>query len=416
MKDATQLAEQFFRHESGRLVASLVRSLGAEHIQLAEDVVQEAIVRALRTWPYYGVPENPAAWITLTAKNLALDSLRHQSVLRRKQAAVFGARHSWTAEVQSVDLDSIGVDIEDAVLRLLFVCCHPGVPRVAQLALALRTLCGLSVGEIASALLSTDQAVARRITRAKDRLKELKVEGELPPETEIRARVDGVLKTLYLMFNEGYKSASGPSLLKPDLCLEAIRLTRMAATLPVATPSVHALLALMCFQAARFPAREDPQGTLLTLAEQDRTMWDRSLIQEGMAHLARSAVGESVDAFHLQAAIAGVHCSAERYSDTDWPTVLRLYDLLVHVEDSRVTRLNRAVAVWKVHGPAAGLAEALPLTWDDYYLWHAVVGEMQREAGHSAAAAHAFHRAMGLASSEPEKRHLLKRFKSVSEL
>jgi RNA polymerase sigma-70 factor (ECF subfamily) len=399
MPDPEKLTEAFFRHEAGRLVASLVRSLGAEHMQLAEDVVQEALLRALRIWPYYGVPENPAAWITLTAKNLALDALRRQKVAKKKETSVYGYRQFWKAEDYEVDLDKVGQEVEDAVLRLLFVCCHPSLAPSAQLALSLRTLCGLSVAEISAALLSTDQAVARRITRAKDRLREMDVDVNQPlgPELHHR-RVDTVLKTLYLMFNEGYKSAAGTELVRIDLCEEAMRLTRLVTrmALPVATP--HALLALMCFQHARHATRTDSRGNLLTLAAQDRSRWDKRLIQEGMAHLGCSAMGDQVTPFHLQAAIAGLHCAAESYEATDWVAILKLYDSLVNLEDTPVTRLNRAVAVGRVKGPVQGLKEALPLAWNDYYLWHAVIAEMQMQSGDMAAAAQSYHRAATLAA------------------
>lgn len=414
MNEATQLAERFFRHESGRLVASLVRSLGTQHIQLAEDVVQEALVRALRTWPYYGVPENPAAWITLTAKNLALDALRRQSVARRKEAAVFGARREWTASTREVDLDSFGTDMEDAVLKMLFVCCHPALPRTAQLALALRTLGGLSVGEIAAALLSTEQAVARRITRAKDRLRDLGVESTLPHPADMAQRLKAVLQTLYLMFNEGYKSTSGPHLLKADLCIEAMRLTRILGAMESGVSSVHALLALMCFHAARFATRTSVDGEILLLADQDRSTWDQAMIGEGMVHLGRSADGDAVDPLHLQAAILGTHCAAPSYAATDWTTILRLYDMLVHIEDTPVTRLNRAVAVGHVHGPAAGLAAVLPLDWRDHYLWHAVVGEFQMRVGEGVQAAQSLHRAQSLTQSVPEKKLLAQKLRSLS--
>src|SRR6516164_3575029 len=287
----SQLVEHLFRHESAKMVATLTRIFGIEHLNLVEDVVQEALGRALQTWPYRGIPENPSAWIMRASRNLALDVIRREKVFRGKEAEIahlIEASGSSTPEVVSFSEN----EIADDRLRMMFVCCHPVIPAEAQVALALKTLCGFSVPEISHAFLTTEAAIAKRLTRAKQKIQEAQIPFEIPTGDELTRRLDSVLHSLYLLFNEGYKASSGENLVREELCEEAIRLTQLLAQHRAGNqPKMHALLALMLLNAARIPARQDDEGNLLRLEEQDRSLWDQAMIARGMFHLHESAAG-----------------------------------------------------------------------------------------------------------------------------
>lgn len=378
---------------------------GLDRLELAEDVVQEALARALKIWPFYGVPDNPAAWLTQTAKNLALDAIRREANLKRKQNDIVESGERWSAHIER---DFTANEIEDARLRLMFVCCHPVLPEEAQTALALKTLCGFGVHEIANAFLTTEAAIAKRLTRAKHRLKEGQVALELPHGEDLSDRLDGVLKTIYLLFNEGYKASSGEDLIRKELCAEAIRLGALVARHPAGNmPTTHALLALMLFNGARLSTRVDHEGHILRLRDQDRSQWDRVMISRGMWHLAYSGQGTNLSSTHFQAAIAAFHCAAETYESTDWPQILKLYDRLLEVEDSPVVALNRACVVRQIEGPAAGL-RAVELinnqkALGSYYLFYAVLAEFQSELQDHKDAARNLCRAIELTSLKSEK-------------
>lgn len=409
--EVNRLTDHLFRHEAGRVVSMLVKSLGVEHLQLAEDVVQEAMTRALRTWPFYGVPDNPAGWIAQTAKNFALDAVRREGIFRRKQVDMFGSTHRWSAQVGEADFETFGREVEDAVLRLMFVCCHPIVPTNAQPVLALKTLGGFGVNEIARALFLTDAAVSKRLTRAKEKLSEGGVSTDLPIGENLEERLNGVLKTLYLLFNEGYKASTGDVLIREDLCAEAIRLTLLLAGMPVGNrPRTHALLALMLLNAARLDARVDIEGNVLRLRDQDRSKWNAEMIGEGLRHLAISATGEEIDTLHLQAAIAAVHCTAPSFERTDWAQIVGLYDHLLLIDPSPVVALNRAVAVGELYGPEAGLMaiDAIPdrAVLDSYHLLYAVCAEFESRLGRADIAAKLLEKAITFAGSIPDRAFL----------
>jgi RNA polymerase sigma factor (sigma-70 family) len=394
------------------MVATLTRIFGIEHLGLAEDVVQEALVRALQTWPFYGVPENPSAWIMRVSRNLALDAVRREQVFRHKEAEIISLmdRHS-PAPDTTVFTEQ---EIADDRLRMMFVCCHPLIPAEAQVVLTLKTLCGFSVTEISRALLTTDAAVAKRLTRAKQRIRDERIRYEIPAGGELVARLDGVLQSLYLLFNEGYKASSGESLLREEFCQEAIRLTGLLAKHPAGNqPKTHALLALMLLNAARFPARTDGEGNLLRLEDQDRTKWDDSVLARGMFHFAQSAAGEELTEYHVQAGIAACHSAAADYDSTDWERILSLYDRLVEFDDSPVVALNRAVAVANVHGPAAGLSAVQAIRnrtqLDSYYLLYAVLGDLEERQANFKTAAACFRQALALTTLPSEQRFLAKR-------
>lgn len=411
--DVPRLADRLFREEAGKLVSVLTRIFGIDRLELAEDAVQEALVRALRTWPYYGIPENPAAWITQTAKNLALDIVRREKRFRDKEPEIIAFMDGFVLG-ESPALDT---EIKDDRLRLMFACCHPLIPQEAQTALALKTLCGFSTAEIASAFLTTEAAVAKRLTRARQKIRESRIPFEIPAGEELSVRLDGVLQTLYLLFNEGYKASSGDSLIREELCQEAIRLATLLAEHPSANqPRTHALLALMLLNAARLATRVDAEGNILRLKEQDRSSWNQPMIAGGMSHLAQCAAGDEISVYHLQAGIAACHCAAADYKSTDWPRILALYDRLVQIDDSPVVALNRAVAIAEVHGPRAGI-EAIEAVQNNqqlesYYLLYAVLAEFESQLNDLLASAGHLRKALQLAGVKSERLFLLSRLRN----
>ena len=412
-----QLAEHLFRHEAGKLVSVLTGIFGLDRLQLAEDVVQEALVKALQTWPYYGVPKNPAAWLTQTAKNLALDVIRREKLFSDKQPQIITFIENWANECDPEDSPAFDSEIKDRRLQLMFACCHPLVPADAQAALALKTLCGFSPAEIASAFLSSEAAIAKRLVRARQKIRELNLPFEIPSGEESSARLDGVLQTLYLLFNEGYKASSGAALIREDLCQEAIRLALLLAEHPAGNqPRTHALLALMLLNAARLPSRVDDEGNLLRLQEQDRSCWHPSLIARGMFHIAHSAAGDELSEYHLQAGIAACHCAARDFASTDWAQILELYDRLLEFDDSPVVALNRAVALAEVRGPQAGIEAVAEIknlqSLESYYLLHAVLGEFETRLNHGSAAAAHFRKSLQLAEIKSEQVFLAKRLQA----
>ncbi len=413
-----KLVEHFFRHETGRLHGALIRLLGVQNFTLAEDIAQEALLRALRTWSMGGVPENPAAWITRVAMNLAKDTLRHQRMSAAKEPAVI--KHiEQTLPSPAVAME-IARTIRDDTLRLLFVCCHPSIAPDAQVVLALKILCGFSTGEIARAFLSSEAAIEKQLTRTKQRIAEANIGFDLPEGTELSDRINGVLATLYLLFNEGYKASAGDRLLREDLCQEAVRLTSLLVAHPAGNlPRSHALLALMLLNAARFPSRVDEHGDLLRLDDQDRSKWNQALIERGLLHLVQAAQGTEVGEYHLQAGIAACHCTAADSASTDWPRILRHYDELNRIKPSPIVALNRAVAVANVHGAQAGLdaIHAIPdhERLEKHHLFHAVVGELQWRLNEHRAAAESFRRALQLAQVGPEQQHLTRMLERSSD-
>jgi RNA polymerase sigma factor (sigma-70 family) len=411
-QEVSGIVEHLFRHEGAKMVAILTRIFGIEHLNLAEDVVQEALVRALQTWPFYGVPKNPSAWIMRASRNLALDVVRRRKVFQNKQAEI----------IRLMDRDSASLDeaifsedeISDDRLRLMFVCCHPAIPPEAQVALALKTLCGFSVTEIGHAFLTTEAAIAKRLTRAKQKISQGRIPFEIPAGTELAQRLDNVLQSLYLLFNEGYKASSGENLVREELCEEAIRLTELLVAHPAGNqPKTHALLALMLLNAARNRTRLDNEGNLLRLQEQNRTRWDKSMIVRGMFHFAQSAAGDELSEYHLQAGITACHCAAKDYESTDWQKILSLYDRLIEFDQSPVVALNRAVAIANIRGPKAGLQAVRSVRGlkklNSYYLLYAVLGEFEMQSGNLQTAAEQFRKSFELAGTKSERAFLLKR-------
>jgi RNA polymerase sigma factor (sigma-70 family) len=412
--EISAVVEHLFRREAGKLVSTLTRIFGIANLTLAEDVVQEALIRALQTWPYYGVPSNPSAWLMRTARNLALDVLRREKLFREKEGQISVLMEQLSDRPDAAEAVRCENEIRDDTLRMMFACCHPLLPPEAQVALALKTLCGFGTMEIANAFLTSEASIAKRLTRAKQKLRESGVSFEIPTGDELALRLDSVSQTLYLLFNKGYKASTGERLVREELCREAIRLTGVLVEHASGNrPQTHALLALMYLNAARLPARVDTAGNFLQLKDQDRTHWDRALIARGIYHLARSADGAEITKYHLEAGIAACHCAARDYESTDWRQILGLYDRLVALEPSAVVALNRAVALAHVHGPAAGLAavEAIPdrASLDSYYLLYAVLGDFEVRRGNFRQAVAQFHRALELTELASERAFLANR-------
>jgi RNA polymerase sigma-70 factor (ECF subfamily) len=390
---------RIFREEYGRSVAALVRAFG--DIDLAEDAVQDAFAVALRTWTREGVPPNPGGWITTTARNRAIDGLRRNARGRELQ------RHAAALDQPDDECEETG-PVADDRLRLIFTCCHPALSPEAQIPLTLRLLGGLSTGEVASAFLVPEATMAKRLVRAKHKITAARIPYRIPTEAELVDRLPPVLAVVYLIYNAG---AGGPS--GVDLRHEAIRLARIIALLMPDEPEVAGLLALLLFTESRHPARFSDDGSIVVLADQDRTRWDGSLIEEGQALVRACLRRDQPGPYQLQAAINAVHSEAPSIEATDWPQILAVYDHLLEQSPTSVVALNRAIAVAEVQGPAAGLALVDQLDLDGYYALHATRADLLRRLGRSDDAIHAYTRAVELAPSESERSFLEQRLAAV---
>jgi RNA polymerase sigma-70 factor (ECF subfamily) len=403
------MVDHLFRNRAGQMVAYLARLLGPEHLDLAEEVVQEALLKALQRWPHTGVPENPAGWLFRVARNAALDAVRRHTVFGEKSRELVAELTRSAAEAVPEDA-VLDAQLRDDELRMVFMCCHPAIAREARVALSLKTVGGFSTREIARAFLADESAIAQRLVRAKRQIRDAGLRLELPAGRELGERLDSVLEVIYLMFNEGYAAHSGEELIRRDLCYEALRLGQLVGSSSASLPKAHALAALMAFQAARLPARVDEAGEMVLFEDQDRSRWDKDLIALGFHHLERCAEGTEMTEYHVQAAIAAVYAQARDPQATDWPAILDLYDQLVGMNPSPVVALNRAVALSKVQGAQVALDAIEALTGDpalrNYYLLPAVRGRLLLDLGQRPAAAACFTQALKRPCSEPERRFL----------
>jgi RNA polymerase sigma factor (sigma-70 family) len=349
--DLHDLFDDHFRHRHGRLTASLLRRFGPGSLELVEDALQEAMARALRHWPYAGVPDEPTAWLGRVAHNLVIDGMRREAPSLPGEIAL--------AEGEALArTDQEPDELSDDRLRLIFTCCHPALSPSSRVALTLKCVCGFGVAEIAGALLCGEDAIARRLSRAKATLRVEAAEFEIPAGGELRARMDSVLDVLYLVFNEGYSAHAGEEMIRQDLVEEALRLCGiLLRSEETAEPRTHALAALMLFVGARNPARLSPSGELTVLASQDRRLWRRDWLALAWQHFQASMDGDRLSPFHVEAAIASCHAAAAHYAATDWAQILEHYDQLVAMTSSPLARLNRSVALFKVKGAKAALAD-----------------------------------------------------------
>jgi RNA polymerase sigma factor (sigma-70 family) len=399
-----------WRIEAPRLIAGLTRIV--RDVGLAEDLAQDALVAALEQWPESGVPDKPGAWLMATAKHRAIDRLRRDSTLARKRDEL-GRDLEIERELSLIDTQAAG-DIGDDLLRLVFIACHPVVPKEGRVALTLRLLGGLTTDEIARAFLVPEPTIAQRIVRAKRTLSAARVPFEVPKSAELAARLSSVLEVIYLIFNEGYSATAGDDWMRPALCLDALSLGRVLAGLLPNEPEVHGLVALMEIQASRSPARVGPAGEPILLLDQNRGRWDQLLIRRGLAALARAeSLGATLGPYGLQAAIAACHARARTAAETDWPRIVALYDALSEIAPSPVVKLNRAVAYAMAFGPAAGLELVDALVPEPslkaYHLLPSVRGDLLAKLGRSEEARVEFERAASLTRNAREREMLLER-------
>jgi predicted RNA polymerase sigma factor len=403
------------RRESGRLIAALTRIFGVHNLALAEDVVQDALCRALEVWGERGTPDNPAAWLMATAKHRALDIVRRERRLRTFAPELGRLLDTEWTLAPVIDEAFAPPIVRDEQLRMMFSCCHPRLPEEVQLALILNILCGFGAAEIAAAFLTGRAAIEKRISRGKKVLAGARTLFDLG-DAEFASRLSTVRHALYLLFNEGYHGASASSAVRVDLCHEALRLTALLREhAPAATPTTHALAALMCLHAARLPARIDPHGDLSALADQDRTRWDAALLADGLALFRQSAAGDELTPYHLEAAIAVAHAAARSIADTDWPQIVSLYDRLMAIAPSPVVAMGRAVAVGQSEGPARGLAALHAIDDRDrlarYPFYPAAMGDLELRRGRAIAARAHFEAALALARNDAERRFLDRRLR-----
>jgi RNA polymerase sigma-70 factor (ECF subfamily) len=414
---APEFPEHWFRHEFGRLVSVLSRRFGVHRVEVCEDAAQTALLRAVEVWPNRGLPDDKSAWLFRVATNHVLDALR-----REKRTEPCGDEvERAPAETSGEEAVRLEGEVQDDQLRLLFVCADPAIPLESQMVLALKTMCGFSTAEIARRFFQSEEAIHKRLQRARATLRERApaLDTETPPLEELAPRLPAVLHILYLLFTEGYSSAQPDRVIRRELCEEAVRLGLLLVEHAVgAAPATDALLALMYLNAARFEARVDGAGGLLLLEEQDRARWDAELIHLGLSHLARASRGDALSRYHVEAGIAAEHCLAPSYEATRWEEIARLYEILDDIAPSPVNTLNRAIAVAAWKGPAAALAliEALrPPSWlVGYYLWDATLGELHRRNGdHARAVAHLTD-ARDAAPTQAEKALLQRRLRACS--
>ena len=426
MERIAQVVEQVYRRESGRILAALIGSL--RDFTLAEDALQDAVEVALRQWPEQGVPRNPAAWLTTIARRRAIDRLRREGVLTRKQETLLALEQLERSDASDFP-DTIN-DAEDTIpfpderLKLLFTCCHPALPLEARVALTLRTLGGLSTAEIAAAFLTPLPTMAQRLVRAQRKIRDAGIPYRVPPLPLLAERMEGVLAVLYLIFNEGYASTSGDALIRQDLCAEAIRLARVLVELIASEadlsdePEATGLLALMLLHASRRAARVDAAGDLVLLEDQDRTLWNWAEIVEGMELLDAALALRRPGPYQIQAAISALHAEAPTADETDWRQIALLYARLVHMTPSPVVELNQAVAVAMADGPDAGLEllDRLRLgeTLAHYHLYHAARADLLRRAGRYKDAAASYRAALRLCQNRIEQRFLQRRLAEVT--
>ncbi|MFZ0746973.1 MAG: RNA polymerase sigma factor [Terracidiphilus sp.] len=406
--------ETLYRSESGRVLATLVRLLG--DLDLAEESMHEAFAAALESWPQAGIPDKPRPWLISTARFKAIDAMRQRARFDGAERDLVAHMESLRGKGEIGEEEGADGEIEDDRLRLIFTCCHPALAPEGQVALTLREVCGLTTEEIARAFLVTPAALAQRIVRAKAKIRETPIPYEVPTPQELPERLDAVLQVIYLVFNEGYSAAAGAEVTRAELTCEAIRLGRLLTELQT-EPEVMGLLALMLLQESRRAARTSPAGELILLENQDRSLWNKGQIAEGVVLLRKGMKSRRFGPYTLQAAIAAVHAEAESVAATDWRQIVAIYDQLVRIQPSPVVHLNRSVAIAMRDGPEAGLKHIDAVLehgeLGNYYLAHAARADMCRRLGRTAEARASYEKALALTQQEPERQFLQERIRQL---
>jgi RNA polymerase sigma factor (sigma-70 family) len=415
-----QLVDHLFRHETGKLTSVLTRIFGPHNLELAEDVVQDTLLEAMKVWNYKGVPENPVAWLYKVAKNKALNIVNREKYKREytSESAHF-LRSEWTANAALENLFSES-EIQDDQLRMMFTCCHPSISSDSQVSLTLKTLCGFSIPEIAKAFLTTDENINKRLKRARQTIREDRIAFEVPEGLQLEQRLDAVIQTIYLLFNEGYSASKGNDVIRYELCGEAIRLAEIIANNSIIKKksNVYASLGLMYLNASRFRSRLNAKGEILTMAEQDRSQWDRDLMQKGFYYL-EQASNQNISVYHILATISAYHCTAPDFESTDWASILSLYDKLLLIDNSPVVVLNRAVALAKVSGPKKAIEELRGIqehaSMKANHLFYSALAEFYMQLNKYKEAAENLNMAISLSPLEAEKNLLRKKREVCNE-
>lgn len=408
MQREKELIPQLYRTEFRKLVSVLSRSFGLEHIELAEDIVSEAFLTAAETWGIKGVPNNPVAWLYTVAKNAAKDQLKRHNLFEGKITMQLQQDHTAACETE-IDLST--QNIRDSQLQMMFAICHPAIPPEAQIGLSLRILCGFSIDEIADAFLTNKENINKRLFRARQKLKEARIAIEVPPVVEINKRIEAVLTTVYLLFNEGYYSQSHNTILRRDFCLEAMRLNYLLLENPTTdTPAVNALMALMCFHSSRFDSRLDEHGEVVLYDDQDSSLWNQELITTGNYYLNKAAQGNEVSTYHFEAAIAYWHTTK---ATEKWEHILQTYNKLLQLRYSPIAALNRTYALYKVYGKETAINEAEKLGLSDSHLYHILLGNLYTDIDNGKALQH-LNIALSLTKSSSDKKAIRKQILALN--
>ena len=411
----TKLTDQLFRHEAGKMVAVLTKIFGTENLQLSEDTVQDTFVTAIRVWSLKGIPDNPSAWLFRAAKNKAIDVLRKnkfstQIDFSNPERTLLQSEYTLTTVIEKLWQED---EIADDVLRMMYACCHPDIAEEAQVTLMLKTICGFSTTEIAKAFVTSEDTISKRLYRTKEFFRARKIKPAFPQPAQLQTSTNAVLKTIYLLFNEGYNSTHTQKFIRKDLMTQAMYLCGLlCSSQHTQLPEVFAAMALMCFHAARINSRIDTNGEIILLSEQNRNKWDAALIAQGNDYMNKAASGNDISSYHIEAAIAYEHCSAPAFEQTNWQNILSYYDMLAVINPSSVVLLNRLTVIFKVYGAEKTLAEieasSFRKEWEKNYLYHCLMGDIYA-GSNKAAAKLAYETAEGLTKSEAEKKLLRKK-------
>jgi RNA polymerase sigma factor (sigma-70 family) len=401
--------DHLFRHESGKMVSVLSRLLGLQNLETAHDIVQDTLLQAMSTWSYNGIPDKPSAWLYRVAKNKAIDFLRREKKFRQispQYTYLLQSEYGLASTVSNLFLEN---EIQDSQLRMMFACAHPAIAGESQIAITLKILCGLSVHEIAKAFLTNEETINKRIYRAKEKIKAEKIELNVPQGAELPARLDIVLKSLYLLFNEGYSSSHPDKVIREDLCEEAMRLTFLLTNHKITNrPRTNALLSLMCLQASRLQARLDDKGNIILLKFQDRSKWHKQLIAKGITYLEVAAENSEISSYHIEAAIASLHASADSFEHTDWKSIYDLYEVLYQLQPAPIVALNKAIASAYAISKQSAHGQLLQIKGlENYYLYHTSIGEIYFELHQKRKAKEFYEKALHLTNSRPEQQLLM---------